>query len=423
MKREICVRAENGIPIYSYTNEHSGSFFISLFVKAGSMYENEKNNGITHFLEHIAIRNVNHIMNGELYALLDKYAIEFNASSYSEMVQFYMCGASCNFSVAAQIFSKLLMPISLPKEEIEAERKRIKAEIREVNDRTSLSALTQSKVWEGSSLSRQITGSAATVSKVTANGLEKYRKEIFSPNNMFFYVTGNVTDDSLNELCREVGKYPLHSTLSHSNKAPVPAAFFKRDAAVYLKNADFTRVSYTFDIDMSRVSVPEVDLIYDIILGGYSSRFFIEMSERRGLFYDLNGSVERYANVGTLSFTYEVKEQNLIDATRLTVEILSSFKTDLLPEDKCMKASYVDNAMMLYDDSRELNFTLGYDNHILNRAYGSLDDRRRAYSDVTPERLRDIARIIFDKDNLTFTMKGKKKKTDLDKIREILRGV
>ena len=52
---ENCRTTKNGVKIFTYKNEASHGFFISLFVKAGSMYENAEENGITHFFEHIAI--------------------------------------------------------------------------------------------------------------------------------------------------------------------------------------------------------------------------------------------------------------------------------------------------------------------------------------------------------------------------------
>ena len=412
--------AKNGIPIFSYVNPSSHGFFISLFLRSGSMYESERDNGITHFLEHIAIRNVNKIMGGNLYSTLDKYAIEFNASSYSEMVQFYLSGASENIGVAIDIISKLLMPISLPTEDIEAERDRIKAEIREGDEVGSLSAFTQKNVWESTSLSRPITGTRGGVSKITRSRIENYRYQSFTKDNLFLYVTGNVKDSDIMSLSERIGEYKLNEGTAHNNLAPVPNNFGKRGGKVTLKNADFTKVCYTFDLDMSRLSMPEIDLMYDTMLGGYSSKFFIEMSEKRGLFYDINGSVERYGNIGTLSFTYEVKEQQLIEATELTIEILKHFKTRLLEDCDLFKASYVDNAMMLYDDNRELNFTMAYDNHILGLGYENLEARREAYRAITPERFMVVANTIFTPDNLTVTLKGRHKKINTDEIKAII---
>ena len=88
-----------------------------------------------------------------------------------------------------------------------------------------------------------------------------------------------------------------------------------------------------------------------------------------------------------------------------------------------MQAGYVDNAYMLYDDSRELNFTFAYDNHVMELGYGSLEDRRRAYAAVTAEDLMRAAKEIFRKENLILTVKGNKKRIDTARLKEILKTI
>ena len=62
-------------------------------------------------------------MDGRLYAALDKRGVEFNASTYSEMVQFYISGAKDKFSFASEVIAKIFSPIVLDKQEIDVERK------------------------------------------------------------------------------------------------------------------------------------------------------------------------------------------------------------------------------------------------------------------------------------------------------------
>ena len=192
--------AKNGVPIYSYTNDNQHGFYISLFLKSGVMYEGEDECGITHFLEHVSIRNVNRIMDGELYPTLDRYGLEFNASTYSEMVQFYISGADSNFKEGARIISKLFMPIALTKADVDAERDRLKAEIREVDDKSSLSAFTSECIFGDTALSRPIMGTNKSVGRITKARLENYRKESFTSDNVFLYVTGNVTEADIEYL-------------------------------------------------------------------------------------------------------------------------------------------------------------------------------------------------------------------------------
>ena len=420
---EISLKTKNGVSIYAYKNPNLHSFHLSLFLRAGAMFEKAADSGITHFLEHVSIRNVNKLMGGELYRTLDRYGLEFNASSFSEMVQFYMSGASRNFNHAASIFARLFSSIVLEKADIDAERKRIKAEIRESDEKNSLLTFTNGITHKGTSLEGSIVGTNPVIDKITKRRLEEYRKEVFTANNVFVYVTGNFTDDDLSKLSEEIEKYAIEIGVERENFAPVPENFGKRPNEVYIKNADFTMVRFTFDLDMQKLGIPETDLLYDILLSGYASKFFIEMSEDRGLFYDINGALERYRNIGEIYFYYEVKEQDVYEAIKITVDILNGIKKNLLDEASLMKAPYVDNAYNLFDDNREFNFTFAYDRHIMKLPYASLDERIEAYKAVTPERIREAACEIFRPENLTLTLKGKKKKIDTERIKNIIEAL
>lgn len=424
---ETSRRSANGINIYGYKNPALHGFFISLFLRAGSMYESERDNGITHFFEHISIRNINKIMNGELYSELDRSGLEFNASTYSEMVQFYLFGSSKNFSHGADIITEILAPITLSRAECDTERRRIKAEIRESDERGSLATFTSERVFSGTTLSGTIIGSAGSVDKITATRLEEYRRRTFIKENIFFYITGSYTDSDVEYLLKCIERYEVGCARAkdeiHTNIAPVPQNFCKRDGRVAVKSAEYTMARFTFDIDMQRVSSSALDLIYDLLLSGYASPFFIEMSEERGLFYDISGATERYRNIGILHFSYEVKEKNLYDAVALTVKILRDFKEKLLSPDECMKAGYVDNAYILYDDAREFNFTFAYDNHVMCLGYADLEERIAAYSAVTAEEIRAVAREIFNPECLTLTLKGNKKKIDTARLEEIIKDL
>lgn len=415
--------ARSGINVYTYKNPALHGFCLSLFVRAGVMYESEGERGITHFLEHVMVRNVNKIRSGGLYPTLDKRALEFNASTYAEMVQFYVSGAKENFAVATDIITSLFEPITLSKSEIDTERRRIKAEIREADDKNSLAGFTAEVVFEGTSLGTSILGTNKSVDAINRTRLEEYRKKVFTKENIFFYVTGSFEDSDVDALLGALSKLSLSESKiapPRLNIAPVPRNFGKRGGAVHVKNADFTMLRFTFDIDMTRVRSQVLDLIYDMLLSGYNSPFFIEMSEERGLFYDISGATERYRNIGTLHFTYEVKERDVYDAASLSVKILNDFKNKVFPDDECMKGSYTDNAYLLYDDAREMGFTFAYDNHIMNERYASIEERRAAYKSISPLDIKAASNEIFKTDNLTVTVKGNKKKIDVEKLKNII---
>ncbi len=420
MESEISLIAKNGIKIYALKNPAVHGFSLSLFLLSGSMYEGEGESGITHFLEHIAIRNVNAVMGGELYSLLDKNGLEFNASSFSEMVQFYVYGSREKLRLGAKLLSHVLFPIILSADEIERERSRIKAEIREGDERGSLASFSNKIVYENTSLATSITGSIGSVNKITKRTLEEYRRRVFTKENLFIYLAGSFTDEDLMSVADIFDAEVESGGSRNQNIAPVPQKFGRRDGRVHIKNADYTMMRFSFDIDMERVGVRESDLLYEVLLGGNCSRFYIEMSEKKGLFYDVSGSTDRYRNIGSFTFTFEVRQDKIYEAAECVTEILKDVKTTLLPEDECMKAGYVDNVMLLYDDVRELGFTMAYDNVVMGLGYTSPEARAEAYAAVTPEKIRNAANEIFRPENLTLTLKGNKKRIDPLRLESIV---
>ena len=71
-KRKI---TKNNIEIYHYPNDNTHSFCLSLYIKAGALYEADKDNGLTHFWEHAIFRNINHQMGGHMYEEIDKLGL------------------------------------------------------------------------------------------------------------------------------------------------------------------------------------------------------------------------------------------------------------------------------------------------------------------------------------------------------------
>lgn len=81
----------NGIEIFSYPNRHTHSFCLSLYIRAGALYESDEENGITHFLEHILFRNINHRMGrASCTGRLDQLGLFFNGATYKEFIQLYI---------------------------------------------------------------------------------------------------------------------------------------------------------------------------------------------------------------------------------------------------------------------------------------------------------------------------------------------
>lgn len=415
---EQCMRTRNGTLVYSYTNPHLHSFSLCMYVKAGSMYESEEENGITHFFEHAVIRNVDRLMDGGLYPLLDRLGLSLGGATYKEFVQFSIGGAVKHWKEAVDIFLRLMEPLCLSEEELSIERKRVKAEIRECDKKKSLEARTEQAVWKGTSLKFPITGSKKKLDRIGVKKLAAFREKFLSAENLFFYVTGQCDENGLSYFVERLEQYPLfNGSPRRENLAPRPEQFFIRTGIPVIAKGEETEVSISFDVNTSRYSNAMLCLFFDMLFTGDYCPVYQELSEKTGYIYSYDDQFERYKNIGSLQLCYQVAPGKLLKAFEKTMDIFLDLKkkTGTL---EYVRAIYLDNAELALDDDNDFNWNRAYDCHILDEAYPDLEAKKQAFKEVTEEDMAKMAREIFRTKNLTVVIKGNKKLIPERKIRK-----
>ena len=136
----------NGINIYSLLNPNIRSFCLCLYIRAGSIFETSADNGISHLFEHIVFRNVK-LKYDDFYEQLALHGIDMQGTTYKEFIQLEINGPSYEFSFATDVLCHFFDEIELPKEEFLKEKNRIKAEIRENDERASLDYFFNKIIW------------------------------------------------------------------------------------------------------------------------------------------------------------------------------------------------------------------------------------------------------------------------------------
>lgn len=421
MIKEQKTQSRNGVEIYGFESPYLHSFCLCLYVKAGPLYEKDSENGISHFFEHTAFRSINTALGGELYRRADMLGITMNAVTYKEFIQFKITGATEKFRESAELLCEIFTPFSVSKNEIDIERKRIKSELRESDEKNSLEYFSQKIIWKGTSLENTILGKNPVLDKIGKTALERAQRELLCADNIFFYVTGNYGKDGLEQLAALVDKKNISRGKAHrDNKAPLPLDFGKRNARIEIKNSKEHVVRFSFDLFCERYTTAELYLLYDILFTGECSKIFKGLSDESGMIYSYDASIERYNNIGTLSFLYEVAAKDVISSVEKVTELLTGLKKGICDELLLTKPGYVVNADILPDEPEEINFQLGYEYKIMGRKFVSLKERKKSFEDVTPGRMTEIVRDIFTTDNLVLTFKDSKKRLDAEKIRSIV---
>lgn len=290
--------AKNGIRYFLEEHHSFPSLSIGVFVKSGSCYEEEKFQGIAHFIEHTVFKGTKKRTAFEISREIEKLGGEINAYTSSEHTLFYVRLLTKDVEKGFDVLSDILKYPTFEAPLIEKERGVILEEIQEYFDDPQDICQSEAlkSIWGNSSVSNNPLGREDTVKAITVEDLKNYFKQFFNANNIFISVTGDMDDKTLNKF---INKY-----FSDFNKEDFVPYIINKPKFVF-ENREFKKdtaqVHIAFTFKGSRLFSREnvVSTIFNTILGGnMSSRLFQKLREERGLAYTVYTYPVRLSNTG-----------------------------------------------------------------------------------------------------------------------------
>ena len=87
---------------------------IDTWIKTGTANETEKNNGISHFLEHLMFKGTKTRKNGVIEGILESRGARFNAGTSKDFTHYYITIASDYIETAIKLHADMLKNPSIP---------------------------------------------------------------------------------------------------------------------------------------------------------------------------------------------------------------------------------------------------------------------------------------------------------------------
>lgn len=412
----------NGISIYSLTNPNLRSFCLSLYVRAGSIFEDLSNNGISHLFEHVVFRNIKNKYEN-FYELLAMRGLCFQGSTYKEFVSFTIDGPQHEFDFAIEILCGLFDEIEPTSHDFNNEKGRIKAEIREEDLRSSLDFYFDSIVWKNSEVEKIVLGYCKTIDRVSVKKINEFRQKVLSAGNCFIYATGNISDENLNALNKKISKLDIcQINPGFTNTVTVNNEFFHREKKIWIKNNYWHYIQIGFDVDCSKYSGGVYDLLYALLFNGDKALVYNYLSEDNPIIYSYDSTFEQYDNVGNINFSFEVDRNKIEDVFKAVVELLNAAKDGRFNFEANLNSEMFNSELDL-DKPSNLNWNMAYYNHILKTEPIDYSDEFYGRFRVTKKQVTDAAKDIFRRCNMTVAMKGNKKRINTDAIEKILESL
>lgn len=204
---------ENGLTYYIYPNQNpKGEAVYRLFVKAGSVNERDDQQGLAHFLEHLAFNGTKHFPGDGIVRFLEskgaKFGKDLNAhTSFNETVYKLQLPSTDPLMVDSTltILSDWACGLTIDPDEVEKERGVILSEwLSRGGTQTDNSMKLVMELLNGSLYSRRITiGDTAIIRHCTPQTIRDYYEQWYRPELMAVAVVGDINVHQVERLIRE----------------------------------------------------------------------------------------------------------------------------------------------------------------------------------------------------------------------------
>ena len=196
MSAPIETKLDNGVTLLYEKVPGVKVVSVQCWIKTGSVNENDKLSGISHFLEHMLFNGTKKFKPGEIDEYLDAKGGYNNAFTSLDVTNYYVTIPVDEAEAAYEVVSDMVFNALLLQSEIDREKPVVLQEINRKYDDPSYKMWQdlQATLFEGTPYARQVIGSSETVSAFTRQEIVDYYNRFYHPQNMTLVIVGDIEE-------------------------------------------------------------------------------------------------------------------------------------------------------------------------------------------------------------------------------------
>ena len=319
----------NGFRIVTERMEGLKSAALGIWVTAGGRHERAEQNGIAHFLEHMAFKGTKRRSALQIAEAVEDVGGYINAYTSREMTAYYARVLEPDVPLAMDVIADIVLNPVFDPSEIEVERGVILQEIGQALDTPDdiIFDWLQEAAFPEQPLGRSILGPADRVRGFSRDDLFTFVGEHYAPDQMILSAAGAVDHDEIVRMAEALFA-DLPATVGQT-AAPARFGGGERRLVKPLEQVHFALAlegpGYRAD------DIYAAQIFASAMGGGMSSRLFQEVREKRGLCYSIFAQAGAYADTGMLTVYAGTSEAQIGELARLTVDELARSAATMTP--------------------------------------------------------------------------------------------
>lgn len=296
-----------GTKIISEFIPHVKSFTLGFWFNVGTRDESLRNNGISHFIEHMLFKGTKKRTAKMIAEEIESYGGYLNAFTSKEHTCYYSKGLSENLGRTFSVLSDLIQNPLFKEIHIRKEAGVVIDELKDLDDNPEelLYDKFEEIIFNGNKLSYPVIGNEANILKFNSGELFDYHNSNYNTNGLLIVASGNLKHDELIKLTEKYiteRKSKNRRSRDKFNIKKVEDAFIEKD--VQQVHTIIGRATFGYN-DKRRVPVR----FLSALLGeGSSSRLFLAVREKLGITYQINSFLNSYYDTSAFGVYFSTNQ-------------------------------------------------------------------------------------------------------------------
>jgi len=399
---------ENGLTVVTESIPYFSTVSLGMWWKTGGRFENEANNGISHFIEHMLFKGTQKRSAYDIAKEIDAVGGAINAFTGKEYTCLYARVLRKDTDIALDILSDMYKNPLFQEDDLEKEKYVIAQEIKMVEDSPEeyIYEMFNASYFKGHSLGLPILGKQENVEKFTRHELRAHFHRHYALYNLVITASGRIDHDVF---VQKVSKFfncnQSHGPTPETMAVPSPCAGFH----IYEKDLEHVYLCIGTD------GVSQVDnrryrlyLLNAIMGGSMSSHLFQEVREKRGLVYNIYSYVNCYHDAGTFGISTSTSHESVEEVlTLIKQEMIRIRDTGITDAELSFSKEHLKGNLFISLEGSETRMGRLAKNEIYFGNYIPLKDTLREIDKITKYEVDQIGNSIFkNPENISLTILG-----------------
>lgn len=213
----------NGLTVILEENHATPVISLHLGVKIGSIWESQKEAGLSHVLEHMLFKGTKNFSPGEIASKVESCGGEVNAFTSFDHTVYYINLPSQNWEAGLILLQEMAFEATIDSQELARELEVILEELRRGQDNPhhQLSQNLFSKAYGVHPYGRPIIGYVETIKSFDREDVFGFYKKWYAPNNICLSICGDFKEGQIYQTINKLfGGYPYQAIETPQIKDP-----------------------------------------------------------------------------------------------------------------------------------------------------------------------------------------------------------